>query len=581
LELETKQFKKTHWTQSKYLYYGILLFWLLINLLQAGFTELIHDEAYYYYYSTDLAWGYFDHPPMIALFIKVGTLLTTNELGVRLIICLSSVIALALVIKIAEVKNYLLFFVLWFSVLIIHVGGFIAVPDVPLIFFSTVFFILYRNYLEKDNWLNTLLLSITIAALFYSKYTGVLVVFFTVLSNLKLLKQKSFWIIVAIASILMIPHLIWQVKHDFVTLYYHLVERSAAFTFKWQSVYEFILGQIGVLNPLIALILIYFGLIFKPKDAFYRSLKYNAFGVLFIGFIMSFRGHVEANWTSTAFIPLIIIAFQGIRNRRKVIKAIYIIGIISGLCILALRGIMMVNYLPEEYKHHFRVEFHNWDTWAEELHEKAGNKPVVFVNSYQRASKYLYYANKNTFTYNSLLYRKNQFDIGRVEQGLQGREVVLFNNERGFWINNETSFPIPEQDSIEISTREKVYVTNIKNYRTYNFLEIDIDLEEHEYTANTEIDIPITIKNPLGKPVTILSDSLNSVIAVAIFQRGDVVLYKEVEDISGLTIDKKYQTNLKLKLPEVTGKCYMRVVIRSGWLPPGLNSRIQKITLID
>lgn len=581
MDTETKQFKKIHWTESKPFFYGILLFWLLINLFQAGFTELIHDEAYYYFYSTDIAWGYFDHPPMIALFIKIGTWLTTSELGVRLIISLSSVIALVLVIKIAEVKNYLLFFVIWFSVLIIHVGGFIAVPDVPLIFFSIVFFFFYRNYLKKDNWKHILLLSLTIAALFYSKYTGVLVVFFTILSNPKLLKRRSFWIIAVITSVFMLPHLIWQMHHDFVTPYYHLVERTAEFYFRWQSVYDFIFGQIGVLNPLIAFILIYFGIAYKPKNPFEKALKFNAFGVLLVGLVLSFRGPVEANWTSTAFIPLIIIAFFGIRDKTKVIKVIYVLGIISAVFIVALRGIMMVNYLPKDYKHHFRVEFHDWDTWAEELHEKAGNTPVVFVNSYQRASKYLYYANKNTFTYNSLLYRKNQFDIENVEQALQGREVVLFNNEKGFWINSESLFPIPVHDSIEISTGEKLYITRIKNFRTYNYLEIDIDIEDHEYTANTEIDIPITIRNSLGRPKTIQSDSLNSVIAVAIFQRGDVILYKEVEDISGLTIDKKYQTNLKLKLPEVTGKCYMRVVIRSGWLPPGLNSRIQKITLID
>ncbi len=579
MESETRQLQKTHWTQSKYLYYGMLIFWLIINLIQSGFTELIHDEAYYYFYSTDLAWGYFDHPPMIALFIKLGTLFDKNELGVRLMISLSSVIALALVIKIANVRNYFLFFILWFSVLIVHVGGFVAVPDMPLIFFSIVFLILYRNFLKNDTWLNIMLLSLTIAALLYSKYTGVLVVFFTILSNLKLLKQKSFWLIAALVTVLMIPHLVWQIKHDFITPYYHLVERSAGFYFKWQSVYDFVLGQIGILNPLVAFILIYFGLAFKPKDSFERALKFNAFGVLIVGLAMSFRGPVEANWTSTAFIPLIIIAYLETREKRKVIKAIYVIGAVSVVFILLLRGIMMVNYLPEEYKHHFRVEFHDWDTWAEELHMKAGSKPAVFVNSYQRASKYNYYANEKAFTYNSLLYRKNQFDIEEVEQSLLGKEVILFNNDKSFWINGEVSFSIPDLDSIVLSTGERMYFTTIKDFHSYNFLEIDIDLKDHEFNANAIIDIPITIKNPLGKQVTIKSDSLNSAIAVAIFQKGDVILYKEIEDISGLTIDEEYKTILRLKLPGVTGKCYMRVVIRSGWLPPGLNSRIQKVNI--
>ena len=52
--------------------YGFLAIWLVINLIQSYFTELAHDEAYYWMYSKYLSWGYFDHPPMIALIIKIG-----------------------------------------------------------------------------------------------------------------------------------------------------------------------------------------------------------------------------------------------------------------------------------------------------------------------------------------------------------------------------------------------------------------------------------------------------------------------------------------------------------------------------
>jgi hypothetical protein len=46
-----------------FLFLGI---WLLINLIQAYFTGIAHDEAYYWMYSNNLAWGYFDHPPMVS-----------------------------------------------------------------------------------------------------------------------------------------------------------------------------------------------------------------------------------------------------------------------------------------------------------------------------------------------------------------------------------------------------------------------------------------------------------------------------------------------------------------------------------
>ena len=60
------------------------LAWFLINLVQSYFTEILEDEAYYWVYSNFMAWGYFDHPPMIALLIKLGSALIPGELGVRL-----------------------------------------------------------------------------------------------------------------------------------------------------------------------------------------------------------------------------------------------------------------------------------------------------------------------------------------------------------------------------------------------------------------------------------------------------------------------------------------------------------------
>ena len=51
----------------KKLFALLLVLWLGMNLFQAVFTEIMKDETYYFLYGQNLAWGYFDHPPMIAL----------------------------------------------------------------------------------------------------------------------------------------------------------------------------------------------------------------------------------------------------------------------------------------------------------------------------------------------------------------------------------------------------------------------------------------------------------------------------------------------------------------------------------
>ncbi len=58
---------------------------LCIRIFVASVTELTNDEVYYYTYALHLQWNYFDHPPGVAVLIKLSTLnlLFTNELFIR------------------------------------------------------------------------------------------------------------------------------------------------------------------------------------------------------------------------------------------------------------------------------------------------------------------------------------------------------------------------------------------------------------------------------------------------------------------------------------------------------------------
>src|SRR5437764_13435890 len=57
-----------------------------LRLVAAAFTPITFDEAYYWMWSKALAGGYYDHPPMVALVIRLGTMIAGDtELGVRLV----------------------------------------------------------------------------------------------------------------------------------------------------------------------------------------------------------------------------------------------------------------------------------------------------------------------------------------------------------------------------------------------------------------------------------------------------------------------------------------------------------------
>ena len=114
--------------------------WLMLALAQSASTELIADEAYYWVYSRFPAWGYFDHPPMIAFLIKSGYAVFHNELGVRLVCAVLSTLTILIVEFLTERKNPLLLYTIVLSIGVLQIAGFIAVPDTPLLFLTAVFF---------------------------------------------------------------------------------------------------------------------------------------------------------------------------------------------------------------------------------------------------------------------------------------------------------------------------------------------------------------------------------------------------------------------------------------------------------
>ena len=107
--------------------YIILILWFTANVLQAAFTEIHYDEAYYWFYSKNLSWGYFDHPPIVALLIKITDSIHHSTLSTRFIFILMGCATLYGIFKlIGNVQNYwkTFLFILTFPLVSIHMGGF-------------------------------------------------------------------------------------------------------------------------------------------------------------------------------------------------------------------------------------------------------------------------------------------------------------------------------------------------------------------------------------------------------------------------------------------------------------------------
>ncbi|MEY3433282.1 MAG: hypothetical protein RL131_1218, partial [Bacteroidota bacterium] len=395
-------------------------FWFLLSIIQAFATELFDDEAYYWVYSKYLDWGYFDHPPMIAWLIKAGTWLIPGELGVRILLVILGTATIACIEYLTQPKNPNLFYGIILGVAVLQIGGFMAVPDIPLLFFASVFFIAYKKYTETFSWLSALGLSISIALLLYSKYHGLLLVVFTLLSHLSLLKKPQTWFVMVCSIFFFWPHVNWQLQHDLPSLQYHLHERLSP-PYRISFTTDFLVGQLLITGPLIGWLIIWSALRNYPKQVFQKAMYWSIVGTYLIFFVSSFRSRTEANWTIALLTPLIVLSYPHIESNLKwknwIVKSLPVTLVL----IFALRIYMVLDIKPILPKD----EFHKNKEWVSKIKSSAKGRPVVFTNSYQRASKYWFYSGDTAFSLNTYRYRRSNYNIWPVEEHVFGKEVFV------------------------------------------------------------------------------------------------------------------------------------------------------------
>lgn len=439
--------------------------WFVINLIQAATTELFDDEAYYWIYSNYPAWGYFDHPPMISWLIQAGYSFFQDELGVRLFIVAMNTSTLIIIRELLDKKNDFLFYAIAGSIAVAQIGGIIAVPDIPLMLFVALFFLLYRRFIKEINFLNTVLLGISIALMLYSKYHGILIVFFTLLSNPKLFLKYQTWLAGIIALLLFAPHLYWQYEHDFPSVQFHLYERSAS-VYRPSFTTEYIGGQILLAGPLIGWLLIWAAIKLHPANLLQKALKYSLIGFYLFFLVSTLKGRVEANWTVPAFVGLIALSHQWLVDKPKWAKWVYYTLPLTLLIVFAGRIFMALD-LPVSKKIS-KDEFHENKAAAEIVKAKAHGLPVIYTDTYQKPSKYWFYTGEKAFGMNSPNYRRNNFNFWPLEDSLIGKTVYVIGPKSDYF-----------NDSIPAARHEGNGAHVIENYFSFSKLMVKDIRKEH------------------------------------------------------------------------------------------------------
>ncbi len=390
---------------------------LLLHLWLASNFELSHDEAYYWLYSKHMAWGFFDHPPMVGLIVKFFSWMPKSELAVRSGFIVLQLASCIIINKLVVQERKWIGLLLFFAFPLASFSGLFSLPDLPLLFFTAFYCYLLKRYLSQRDLTSVLGLSLVIPLLLYSKYHGILVVFFTLLAVPKLFKQKEFYLIMVLAILGFLPHLLWQHEHNYATLRYHFFERPKV-DFSFTRLFEYSLSQIFLAGLFVGPIVWISVLKQKTTTDFDRALKFISLGSFLFFLLSTCSKKFEANWTIFLTPTLIVLGVQSDIWKKKWVKRLLLTSLLT---VFLPRFLLVMD--PDLLKIKRLKEFHGWKNWAQEIQAKCKNP--ILANTYQMASKLSFYLERpiHALNYRS---RKNQFDYWPWDKSYYQTDKVCY-----------------------------------------------------------------------------------------------------------------------------------------------------------
>lgn len=289
---------------------------VLLRLVASAFTPLTFDEAYYWTWSKHLAGGYYDHPPMVAVVIRLGTMIAGDtEFGVRLVSILlalpmSWAIYRAARILFDDTRIAATATILLNATLMASVGTTIVTPDAPLMVASA--FVLYFLAKILETGCGVWWFGVGAAAGFglLSKYTAL---FFgaQILLWLLLAKDQRRWLMSPwlyaggiAAALVFSPVILWNADHQWVSFIKQLGRaRVEGMTLKFLG--EMIPTQFAFATPsvfILGVLGLYALARGRAANAASATLVSISVWMIFLYFVWhSLHARVEANWLGPVY----------------------------------------------------------------------------------------------------------------------------------------------------------------------------------------------------------------------------------------------------------------------------------------
>ena len=468
----------------------------LLRVLLAAVVPLSPQEAYYWSWSRDLAWSYFDHPPLASYGIRLTTaIFGQTAFGIKASAVLWSLalnlVWLRLIMDMFADRRLAFWSLAALNVTVVYeVYGVVIAPDTPLLaaWAATIWAVWRVSQTGASRWWYAAGAFLGLACL--SKYPaallGPVVLLYLGFSprQRRLLATPHPYLACLVALAIFAPVLVWNAQHDWASFAFQTSRRAAGMG-EWRPKYlaELIASQLLMATPYLLVVSIA-SLLRGWRERREVAADDRALLLLIAGAVpllvfasASLRSLVKMNWLAPAYWPLIILGVRSILRRRGVDRRFAIgLGSSAALFVFAATLISIPN-VP-------LGEGNLWSGWKEAAVRVAqlqaalrarGEDSFVFSPGYKISSMLEFYLPGQPRTYAQDIYGQPalQFDFMPLEGDLKGATgILVVDDRRGSDVPRSVMAPyfgsIELADSFEITGFGK-HVRRIDIYRCRNY----------------------------------------------------------------------------------------------------------------
>jgi hypothetical protein len=234
-----------------------------------------------------------------------------------------------------------------------------------------------------------------------------------------------------------------------------------------------------------------------------------------------------------------------------------------------------VDFLPISF---LKSEFHKKKQWAIDISALAGNRPVVFTNSYQRPSVYTFYTGKFAHSLNNLAYRKTQYDLWDFEEKVHGKEVLYVPHFFTDYYKAHLTKQI-------LSDGDSVFVRVYKDFQSLQRECVILSDDNYTFSRSGINTIHLRIFNPYPFVINLKHKELPVVFQIAFIKKSSMEVKKELklpDNISQLNVGDTISVDCEFSIKDLPSGVYeMAICSETGILYDTYNSTFRAARIND